>query len=145
MLRSAIVLAGVAATVATADLVHKAIVIGERGDLVLYHERSVAYSAGVAVAALAWCAALVATRSLSLAFAGGLLLGGATGNAVSWALWPDYAGTPNPFFIGDTELGIAFNLADVFVVLSVFVVLPIAVVGFVIRNRDRLGEPVSFR
>lgn len=65
-----------------------------------------------------------------------------------WAgalLWPDYKGTPNPFFLGDEELGIAFNLADVFVVASVFVVLPVAIVAFVLRNRERLGERVSFR
>jgi lipoprotein signal peptidase len=145
MLRSAILLASVAAVVAAVDLVHKTVVIAERGDALLYHERSPAYVFGVAVGALAWCAALVATRSLALALAGGLLLGGTIGNAVSWALWPDYDGTPNPFFIGDEELGVAFNLADVFVVLSVFVVLPIAIVSFVIRNRDRLGERVSLR
>jgi lipoprotein signal peptidase len=143
--RSAVVLLVVAAAVAAADLTHKAVVIADRGESLLYHERSAAYVLGVAIGALAWCAALVATRSLALALAGGLLLGGAMGNAISWALWPDYAGTPNPFFLGDEELGIAFNVADVFVVASVFVVLPIAIVAFVVRNRDRLGERVSFR
>lgn len=145
MARSAVLLLVVAATVAAIDLTHKAVVIADRGEGVLYHERSAPYVVGVAVGALAWCAALVATRSLPLALAGGLLLGGAIGNAISWALWPDYEGTPNPFFLGDAELGIAFNLADVFVLAAVFLVLPVAIVAFLVRNRDRLGERVSFR
>jgi lipoprotein signal peptidase len=143
--RSAVLLVFVAAAVAVIDLTHKALVIADRGEGLVYHERSAAYVLGVAVGALAWCAALVATRSLALALAGGLLLGGAMGNAISWALWPDHEGTPNPFFVGDAELGIAFNVADVFVVAAVFLVLPVAIVAFFVRNRDRLGEHVSFR
>ena len=142
---SAFTLLAVGILVAALDLVHKAAVIAARGEELLYHERSLAYVAGITVGALAWSAALVATRSRGLAVAGGLLLGGAAGNAVSWALWPSYDGTPNPFFAGDESLGIAFNLADLFVVSSVFVVLPIAVVAFAVRNRDRLGERVTLR
>lgn len=142
MRRSLLVLAAAAAPVLVADLAHKAYAVAERGDDLLYHERSLGYAAGITLAAILWCAALLATRSAGLALAGGILLGGAAGNAVSWALWP---GTPNPFFLGDVERGIAFNLADVAVVAAVFVVLPLALTAFVGRNRGRLREPIRLR
>jgi len=136
---------GVALVVLTVDLAHKAYAVAERGDELLYHERSLGYAAGVLLAAAVWCAALLATRSLGLALAGGILLGGTAGNAASWALWPAYDGTPNPFFVGDTELGLAFNVADVAVVGAVFIVLPVGLAVFVARNRHRLREPIRLR
>jgi lipoprotein signal peptidase len=127
------------------DLGHKAAVIDERGDELLFHERSLGYAVGVTVGSLAWCAAIVATRSVMLAVPGGLVLGGAAGNVVSWALWPSYAGTPNTFLVGDERLGLAFNLADAFVVGAVFGVLPVALAVFTARNRQRLREPIRLR
>ena len=145
MRRPLFVLVAAALVVLAADLIHKAVLMADRGDELLLHERTVAYTVGVSVAAVAWCAAIVATRSVALALAGGLVLGGAAGNIASWALWPSYDGTPNTFFVGDTELGLAFNLADAFVVTAIFVVLPIALAVFVARNRHRLHEPIRLR
>lgn len=145
MRRSALVLAAVALVVGAADLAHKAHAVATHGDDLLYHERSLGYVVGVIVAAGAWCLALVATRSSGLAVAGGVLLGGVAGNALSWALWPRYDGTPNPLFVGDAHLGVAFNLADVAVVAAVFIVLPPALTVFALRNRDRLHQPVRLR
>ncbi len=138
-------LAAAAVVVGAADLAHKAHAVATHGDDLLYHERSLGYVVGVIVAAGAWCLALVATRSLGLALAGGVLLGGAAGNALSWALWSRYDGTPNPLFAGDAHLGIAFNLADVAVVATVFIVLPPALAVFALLNRDRLHQPVRVR
>ena len=138
-------LAGAALVVLTVDLAHKAYAVAERGDELLYHERTLWYVVGVLVAASVWCAALLATRSRGLALAGGILLGGTLGNAASWALWPAYDGTPNPFLVGDTDLGLAFNVADVAVVGAVFVVLPLGLAVFVVRNRHRLREPIRLR
>ena len=111
----------------------------------MLHERTFGYAVGISLAALAWVAAILATRSVALALPGGLVLGGAAGNVASWALWPSHEGIPNTFFLGDRELGLAFNLADAFVVGAVVVVLPIALAVFAVRNRHRLREPVSLR
>ena len=142
MLRSGLVLVGVATVFAAVDLAHKALVLADRGERVLYDDRSSLYLFGIAVGSLAWALALVATRSRLLAAAGGVLLGGAAGNALSLVLWPAYEGVPNPLFAGDETLGLAFNLADVFVIAAGFVVIPTATLLFAVRNRDRLGERV---
>jgi len=143
--RNLTLLLGAAVIVLAVDLAHKAYAVAERGDALLYHERTLGYVVGVLLAASVWCAALLATRSPGLALAGGILLGGTAGNAASWALWPAYDGTPNPLFLGDTDLGLAFNIADVAVVGAVFVVLPLGLAVFVVRNRHRLREPVRLR
>ena len=140
-----LVLAIAAAAVLVGDLAHKASAVAAEGDALLVHERSLGYAIGVLVAAGAWCGALLVVRSATLAVAGGLVLGGARGNAFSALLWPGLDGTPNPFFVGDTELGLAFNVADVAVVAGVFVVLPPALALFALRNRHRLREPVRLR
>jgi hypothetical protein len=145
MRRSVLVLLTAAGLVLTVDLAHKAVVIADRGEGLLFHERSLGYTVGIVLVSLAWGAAIVATRSAALAVPGGFVLGGAAGNIVSWALWPSYAGTPNTFFAGDEQLGLAFNLADAFVVGAIFIVLPVALAIFVARNRHRLREPISLR
>jgi lipoprotein signal peptidase len=142
MRRSILVLATAAACVLATDLAHKAYAVAQRGDELLYHERSLAYAVGITVASALWCAALLATRSVGLSLAGGVLLGGALGNALSWTLW---IGIPNPFLVGDIERGLAFNVADVAVLAGVFVVLPPALAAFAVGNRHRLREPVRLR
>ena len=137
MIRTLVVLFAVAAAVATADLVHKALAISERGGAVLTHDRSALYVAGLAAAALVWAGAIALVKSTSIALTGGMVLGGAVGNLASFALWPSLPGVPDPIIVG----GIAFNLADVAAVLGLFLLLP-AIIVFAKRNRERLFEPV---
>ena len=129
MVRPLSLLVAVACAVAAADLGHKAF-----ADPLLYHERSALYAAGIAVACGAWVTAVVRLRSSSIAFAAGILVGGAAGNVLSVALWP---GVPNPLVTG----GLAFNVADVAVALGLVLLLP-TTVTFGLRNRERLFEPV---
>jgi hypothetical protein len=131
VVRTAFALTSVTAFIVSIDLVHKATTSAD-----YFHARSGGYAALVVVLAAAWVAAILATRSLSMALAGGVLAGGALGNLASLALWP---GVPNPIELEP----IAFNLADVFV-LSGFLLTAGATLVFALRNRERLGEPVRF-
>lgn len=137
MIRTLQLLLGAATVVATLDLAHKALSISERGGAVLAHDRSALYVAGVAAASLLWAGAVALTRSSSIAFAGGVVLGGAAGNLVSIALWPSLPGVPDPI-VAD---GVAFNVADVAVAVGFALLLPATLV-FAARNRERLFEPV---
>lgn len=111
------------------DLSHKATV-----DATYLHPRSAAYVGVVLGLAALWSAAILATCSALIALAGGVVLGGALGNLVSLALW---RGVPNPIELDQ----VAFNLADVFVVLG-FATTAAATVTFAGRNRHRLREPI---
>ena len=141
MARAFALLVLAASAVASVDLAHKAFAIAERGGgAVLAHDRSTLYVAGVAAASLVWAAAIVLTRSAAIALGGGVLAGGAAGNLVSLALWPSLPGVPDPL----VAAGLAFNLADLAVVLGL--VLVVATSGhFAARNRERLWEPVRLR
>lgn len=130
MRSAALLLSATAILVAAIDLAHKASV-----DAAHFHARSPVYVLLVLGLGSVWAAAILATRSLSLAFAGGILAGGALGNLVSLALWPR---VPNPI---DLE-AIVFNLADLFVVAGLLLTLAATLV-FAARNRERLSEPVG--
>ncbi|HEV3408414.1 MAG TPA: signal peptidase II [Gaiellaceae bacterium] len=145
MRRAATVLVLLATVLAAADLGHKALALADGGGGVLADERSLLYALGAPVAALALGVALAATRSLLLTTAGAVVVAGALANAISLVLWPSYDGVPNPFFAGDEVRGIAFNLADVFLVIGGLLLLPTATLVFAARNRERLGERVSLR
>lgn len=132
MLRCALVLVGTAAPLAALDLAHKATAGASH-----FHARSAAYVTFVLLLSLAWAAAIVLTRSPSLALGGGVLAGGAIGNVASLALWP---GVPNPIEVAP----IAFNLADVFV-LTGFVLVSATMLAFARANRERLSEPLRLR
>jgi hypothetical protein len=140
VVRTCVLLIGVATLVAAVDLAHKAVEISERGGMVLAHDRSAFYAVGVTVAALVWATSVVLTRSPSIAIAGGILLGGGAGNLVSLALWPSVPGVPNPLVTG----ALAFNLADVAVAVGL-VLLLLTTVVYGARNRARLSEPVRLR
>jgi lipoprotein signal peptidase len=137
MARVAAALALTAALVAAADLTHKAIALADPGSTIVPHERSLPYAFGVVGISTLWAAAILLTRSLSIALAGGVFLGGAAGNVASLALWPSVDGVPNPLLAGD----LAFNMADVAVVIGLLLVLA-TTVGFAARNRARLHERV---
>jgi len=115
MARAPGTLAASAAAVVAVDLGFKAVATAPDVPL---HDRAPVYAL-VAVAALAWSAALVATGSRLLAAAGGLVLGGALANVASLALWP---GVPDPLVAG----GIAFNPADVAALTGGLVAVPLA-------------------
>ena len=127
--RAFFALVATAGAVAAVDLAHKA----DSGPVHL-HERSAGYVVFAFVLLSAWTGALLATRSLSLAAAGGVVAGGAIANLASLVVW---SGVPNPLVLEP----FAFNLADVFVVTG-FVLTALAVLAFAARNRDRLAERV---
>jgi hypothetical protein len=137
MARSLTVIAATTLVAAAAALAHTAVALSTADVAVPVHGRSGFYVFGTAVATLAWASAIVLTRSLSIAAAGGILTGGAAANLASLALWN---GIPNPLTLGD----LAFNVADVAVAVGLTLVL-LTTAHFAARNRARLREPVPLR
>jgi hypothetical protein len=136
MTRTLGLLLGAATVVAALDLVHKHLVISERGSAVFVHDRPAAYVVAGAALSLGWAAAVALTRSSSIAFAGGIVLGGAAGNLLSFALWPSLPGVPDPLVAG----GLAFSIGDVAVVGGLIMLVPVLAV--VVRSKGRLFEPI---
>ena len=132
MARCAAALLGTAILVAAVDLAHKA-----GADATSIHDRSAIYVVLVCGLSVVWAAGILLTRSPTLGFGGGVVLGGAVGNVVSLAVW---SGVPDPLDAG----AIAFNLADVFV-LAGFVLVAAATLALVARDPERLREPVRVR
>jgi len=132
MTRVLALLGGAAAAVAALDLAHKAYAISERGGAVLLHDRPARFVVFGAVLSLAWAVGVALMRSSSIALAGGIVLGGAAGNLLSFALWPSLAGVPDPVVAG----GVAFSLGDVAVLGGFALLIPAAIV-FRARNRSR--------
>lgn len=132
MARAGIALGATAIVFAAVDLAHKTSVGAAN-----LHDRSPGYVALVVGLATAWTAAIVAARSLPLALGGGIVAGGALGNLLSLVIWP---GVPNPIVVEP----IAFNLADVFVLVG-FILVAVAVLMLAASRPDRLREAVSLR
>lgn len=101
------------------------------------HQRSSAWVA-LSVVVLAFLFALAVVPSRAVAIAAGVMAGGVIGNVVSARL--DGNRVPNPFLLGDHTNGIAFNLADVFV-LTGNLLLVVALMAVAISNRHRLLPP----
>jgi lipoprotein signal peptidase len=120
MMRVLALLLGAATVVAAIDIAYKAHAISERGGAVLLHDRPTRYVVAGAVLSLGWAGAVTLTRSSSIAFAGGVVLGGAAGNLVSFALWPSLSGVPDPILAG----GLAFSLGDVAVLVGFALLIP---------------------
>jgi hypothetical protein len=137
MIRTLGLLLGAATVVATLDLVHKQRAISEQGGAVFLHDRPTRYVVAGAALSLGWAGAVALTRSSSIALPGGVVLGGAAGNLLSFALWPSLPGVPDPIVAG----GLAFSLGDVAVLGGLVLLLPGALV-FAVRNRARLFEPI---
>ena len=140
MARPSLVLALTTAATGAAALGHTALAVSTAGTTVPSHGRSGLYVVGIAGVTLMWAAAIVLTRSVAIALAGGILAGGAAGNLVSLTLWPSVPGVPNPLLAGD----FAFNAADLAVAAGAALLLAAAAV-FAVRNRERLREPVRLR
>jgi lipoprotein signal peptidase len=137
--RTALLLIATTTVVATVDLAHKAHVLSRDG-LVIGHERSPAYMAGVIALLALWAAAILVSGSRSIALGGGVLIGGAVGNVASLLLWPSFPGVPDPLVAS----GVAFSIGDVAVAAGLVLVLA-ATAAFAVRNRARLREPVLGR
>jgi hypothetical protein len=86
---------------------------------------------------LAWAGGIALTRSSTIAVPGGVVLGGAAGNLLSFALWPSLPGVPDAIVVGR----VAFSIGDVAVIGGLVMLLPAALV-FAVRNRTRLFEPI---
>src|SRR5215203_5672464 len=132
-----------AALVMALDLVQKQLVISEGGDGVYLHDRPVGYVIAGAALSLGWAGAITLTRSTLIAVPGGVVLGGAAGNLVSFALWPSLQGVPDTLVAG----GLAFSIGDVAIGVGLLLLAPAALV-FARRNRGRLAgryltEPAS--
>jgi lipoprotein signal peptidase len=78
--------------------------------------------------------------SWPIAFGAGIAAGGAVGNLVSAMLWWG-SGVPDPLVLRGPAGGIAFNLADCFVLAGDAVLLSAAAVH-ALRNREHLRRPV---
>jgi lipoprotein signal peptidase len=75
----------------------------------------------------------------AIAVGAGIAAGGALGNLVSALVWSE--GVPDPIVVRVAAGGVAFNLADVFVLTGDAVLLCAAAVH-ALRNRGRLRERV---
>jgi lipoprotein signal peptidase len=137
--RTALLLAATTALVAGVDLAHTAHALSEDG-LVVGHERSRAYMAGVTLLLLLWAVAILFSGSRAIAVGGGVLIGGAVGNVASLLLWPSFPGVPDPL----VARGVAFSIGDVAVGTGLVLVV-VATGAFAVRNRARLREPVPVR
>ena len=123
-----------AAVLAAADLGVKATLATRQSD---FHQRSGAWVA-LSVTELLGALALTLIASAAVAVAAGLLSGGVLGNLVSAR--SDSNRVPNPITIGDHITGMAFNLADVFI-LAGDLFLMLALITVAVRNRDRFARP----
>jgi Signal peptidase (SPase) II len=130
--RGSLAIAGCLAFAAL-DLAVKAVVSTPPGDV---HQRSGAWFV-LSAALLAGSALLVWIPSRAIAMGSALLAGGVLGNLVSASLMD--GGVPNPILIGDHVDGIAFNLADVFVLAGILVLVP-ALIAATFRYRHLLPQ-----
>ena len=134
MLRRAALLLSVAVPLAGADLLHKAAATTPEW---AYHPRGGAWVALSASVFLA-CLALSRVPSAGVAAGAGLLAAGAAGNGIAAVAWE--RGIPNPIVWESGSHLAAFNLADVFTVLGIALLL-VLLSSVTIRNRERLLAP----
>jgi lipoprotein signal peptidase len=131
MLRRAALLLTVAVPLAGADLLHKAVGTTPHW---AYHPRGAAWIALSAAVILA-CLALSRVPSVGIVAAAGLLAAGAAGNGIAAVAWE--RGIPNPIVWESGSHLAAFNLADVFTLVGIALLL-VLLSSATIRNRERL-------
>ena len=102
-----------------------------------YHHRSVGWAV-LCVVILIVVGVLTRIPSRAVAIGAGILGGGVLGNLVSARL--NGGSVPDPLLLGNRVRGVAFNLADVFTLIGI-VVLITALIVVTIQNRDRLPPP----
>lgn len=99
------------------------------------HHRSALWALGCTVV-LAAVVPLTRVRSSAVTIGAGVLAGGVLGNLISGA--SDHLVVPNPLLLDTGSGGIAFNLADTFI-LAGNLILMISLCAFAVRNREGLG------
>jgi hypothetical protein len=137
MLGRAVLLLAVALPLAAADLLHKALATTPPW---AYHERGGAWIVLSGLVVLG-CLALVRVPSPAVAAAAGLLAAGAAGNGTAALAWE--RGIPNPLVWESRSHVAAFNLADVFTLAGI-ALLMVLLGSVTIRNRERLLPPRAF-
>lgn len=132
------ILLAIAVPLAAADLLVKARV---PTDVWAYHERSYGW---LLLSVVLLVSLAVATRipSLVVASAAGVLAGGLLGNSVS-AAWNEMT-VPNPLVIAGDRSAIAFNLADIWALVGILL-LVLTIGSWLIRNRELLPSATEVR
>ena len=102
-----------------------------------YHHRSGLWALGCTFLLIA-VVPLTRLQSSSVTVGAGFLSGGVLGNLISGAT--DHLVVPNPLFLTTDHGGIAFNLADMFI-LTGNLILIVSLCVLVIRNRRQLRTP----
>lgn len=132
------IMLGVALPLAGADLLVKA---GAPTEAWAYHERSFGWLL-LSLSLLAGMVLVTHIPSLLVAPAAGVLAAGLLGNSLS-AAWNDMK-VPNPLVLGGDHGLIAFNLADVWALVGIFL-LVLAIGGWLIRNRALIPPSAEVR
>jgi hypothetical protein len=128
----------VALPLAAADLLVKA---SEPTEAWAYHERSLGWLL-LSLAMLAVMVGVTRIPSMLVVLSAGVLAGGLLGNSLS-AAWNGME-VPNPLvFAGDRGL-IAFNLADIWALAGIFLLVS-AIGVWLIRNRALIPPPAELR
>jgi thiosulfate reductase cytochrome b subunit len=102
-----------------------------------FHQRSNAWEI-LCVVLLLGALALARIPSRAVAIGAGVMSGGVAGNLLSARANDNRV--PNPLVIGDYATGIAFNAADIFILVG-NLLLMVSLMAVTIRNRDRLIPP----
>ena len=98
------------------------------------HHRSALWAIGCTVV-LAAVIPLTRVRSSAVTIGAGIFAGGVLGNLVSGA--SDHLVVPNPLMLEMGHGGIAFNLADTFILIG-NLVLMVSLCTFAVRHREQL-------
>jgi lipoprotein signal peptidase len=102
-----------------------------------FHHRSDAWVA-LGIGVLVGACALTLVPSRAVALAAGVATGGVLGNLVSASMNGNRV--PNPLVIGGYGHGIAFNLADVFILFGNALLMS-ALIVTAVRHRHRFAPP----
>jgi hypothetical protein len=132
-----LLIAAPAVVLASVDLIVKAKVPTESW---AFHHRSQAWVV-LSVVLLLGAFSLAIVPSRAVAVAAGIMSGGAIGNLVSAR--SDGNWVPNPLVIGDYQRAIAFNLADVFFLIGIMLLM-CALIVQIVQMRDRLAPSRSW-
>jgi hypothetical protein len=137
VLQERLTLITIAAWISTSDLMVKVVDPTRTG---LYHRRTY-FELGLILTVSATVTYVVPLARSRITTAGaGLMVGGGIGNGLSIAIFP--LGVPNPFTVSEAGWTIAFNLADIAVLIG-FVLMTIGVCRLAREHRDELRHPVN--